>query len=79
MSVQIAARLPADIAEFVDREVAEGRASSGAAVVLRALERERRRTVTPAEHDISVLIASGSLSDLDGLARRAAALRLDIE
>ena len=76
MSVQIAVRLPDDIAAFVDAEVASGRATSRAAVVSRALVRERRRLT--AERDIAVLAGSGR-AELDDLARHAASVPLDVE
>ena len=43
MSKQIAVRLPDHLVEFVDGLVTDGEAKSRAAVVTRALERERRR------------------------------------
>ena len=43
MSKQIAVRLPEELVEFVDATVSAGKARSRAAVVTRALERERRR------------------------------------
>jgi Arc/MetJ-type ribon-helix-helix transcriptional regulator len=45
MSKQIAVRLPDDLVEFVDPMVSTGRQRSRAAVVTRALERERRRAM----------------------------------
>ncbi|MGH3556510.1 YlcI/YnfO family protein, partial [Mycobacterium sp.] len=43
MSTQIAVRLPDEIVAFIDDEVRGQHARSRAAVVVRALERERRR------------------------------------
>lgn len=77
MSKQIAVRLPDDIVEFVDRVVSEGEASSRAAVVRRALERERRRSV--AARDATVLAQAGDDADMDRLARYAASAPVDLE
>lgn len=77
MSTQIAVRLPDDIVDFLDREVSEKRAPSRAAVVLRALERERRRHV--AARDAAILAASEPDRDLDALAQFAAKLAADID
>ncbi len=68
MSKQIAVRLPDELVEFVDSAVASG-ARSRAAVVTRALERERRRVV--AEKDAEILARSGPDPELAGLAERA--------
>jgi Arc/MetJ-type ribon-helix-helix transcriptional regulator len=70
MSKQIAVRLPVDLVRFVDEIVEAGDASSRAAVVTRALERERRRSV--AARDAKVLAAAGPDPDLAGLAEFAA-------
>jgi Arc/MetJ-type ribon-helix-helix transcriptional regulator len=43
MSTQIEIRLPAAVVEFIDAEVAAGRARSRSAFILRALEREHHR------------------------------------
>ena len=69
MSRQIAVRLPDDIVEFIDLLIQRGEASSRAAVVARALERERRRQV--AEQDAAILARLGDDPDLDGLAEYA--------
>jgi Arc/MetJ-type ribon-helix-helix transcriptional regulator len=73
MSKQIAVRLPDELVEFVDREVAAGDARSRASVVTRALERERRRSV--AEKDAEILARSGPDGELAGLAEYAAGVR----
>jgi len=65
MSTQIAVRLPDPVVEFLDREVSAGRASSRAAVVASALEREMRRLL--AERDVEILQREGASDDLDGL------------
>ena len=70
MTKQIAVRLPEDLADFIDREVGEGRAASRATIVIRALERERRRAL--AARDVAILVAVGSESDWDGLTEYAA-------
>ena len=75
MSKQIAVRLPDDLVEFVDGVVESGQQRSRAAVVLRALERERRRTI--AARDVQILAASGEDPDLAGLAEHAAGLPID--
>lgn len=70
MSKQIAVRLPEDLVEFVDSAVASGRARSRASVVVRALERERRRAV--AEQDAAILARTGPDPELRGLAEHTA-------
>ncbi|MBK8462785.1 MAG: antitoxin [Nigerium sp.] len=75
MSTQIAVRLPDDLASFVDAEVASGRAASRAAVVTRALERERRHQAALA--DIEILKRTDD--DFDELAEHAARLPIDLD
>jgi Arc/MetJ-type ribon-helix-helix transcriptional regulator len=75
MSTQIAVRLPDDLVAFVDDLVRHGDAASRAAVVSRALERERRRNV--AERDAAILAREGTDTDLDSLAKHAAATSMD--
>ena len=76
MSTQIAVRLPEELVEFIDRLVADGRAPSRAAVVSRALHRERRREI--AARDAAILSGAESQDDdLDALARHAARTPLD--
>ncbi|WP_434142134.1 ribbon-helix-helix domain-containing protein [Leucobacter sp. gxy201] len=65
MSTQIAVRLPERMVEFLDNAVAEGRASSRAALVSSAIEREMRRML--AERDVELLQRHGAADDLDGL------------
>ncbi|OBI40425.1 antitoxin [Mycobacterium kyorinense] len=77
MSTQIAVRLPDEVVAFLDREVSEKRATSRAAVVLRALERERRRQI--AARDAAILTATEPDRDLDALAQFAAKLATDID
>jgi len=75
MSTQIAVRLPDDLVAFVDELVRHGDATSRAAVVSRALERERRRRVV--ERDAAILARAGTDTDLDSLAEYAAATSMD--
>lgn len=75
VSAQIAVRLPEELVEFIDRLVADGRASSRAAVVSQALQRERRREL--AARDAAILAADGEDDDLDALAEHAARTPLD--
>lgn len=75
MSRQIAVRLADDLVEFVDDVVASGRERSRAAVVTRALERERRRVV--AAQDAEILAMTGPDPDLAGLAGYASRVSLD--
>lgn len=75
MSKQIAVRLDDDLVEFVDEIVGDGRARSRAAVVARALKRERRRMA--AARDAEILEATGPDPELDGLAEHAARLAVD--
>jgi Arc/MetJ-type ribon-helix-helix transcriptional regulator len=75
MSTQIAVRLPDDLVAFVDDLVSHGVATSRAAVVSRALERERRRKV--AERDAAILASAGTDTDLDSLAEYAVATSMD--
>lgn len=77
MTRQIAVRLPEDIVDFIDRMVGEGRESSRAAVVTRAVERERRRQV--AAQDARILSKAGSADDLDDLAKYAASTPVDVD
>ncbi|MDQ6522686.1 ribbon-helix-helix domain-containing protein [Nocardioides sp. LHD-245] len=65
MSTQIAIRLPDDMVAFLDRRVAEGRATSRAAIVSAAIEREIRRHA--AEQDAQILRARGASDELDDL------------
>ena len=75
MSKQIAVRLPDDLVDFLDEVVGSGQAGSRAAVVTRALKRERRRMV--AMRDAQILAATGPDPELQGLADYAAEVRLD--
>jgi Arc/MetJ-type ribon-helix-helix transcriptional regulator len=70
MSKQIAVRLPEELVEFVDEVVGSGSERSRAAVVARALERERRRVI--AARDAEILARTGPDPELEGLAEYAA-------
>ena len=69
MSTQIAVRLPDEMVAFLDGEVTSHRASSRAALVLRALERERRRQI--AARDAEILAQVSDRDDVDSLATYA--------
>ena len=75
MSKQIAVRLSDELVLFLDQVVESGRERSRAAVVSRALERERRRAA--AERDVAILAASGPDPELAGLAGYAT--EVDVE
>jgi Arc/MetJ-type ribon-helix-helix transcriptional regulator len=72
MSKQIAVRLPDELVDFVDEVVGSGGGRSRAAVVTRALERERRRAVTA--RDAEILAGTGPDPELAGLAEHAVGL-----
>jgi Arc/MetJ-type ribon-helix-helix transcriptional regulator len=65
MTTQIAVRLPDEMVAFLDRTVATGKASSRAALVAAAVEREMRRQA--AEQDVQALRQHGADDDLDDL------------
>jgi antitoxin MazE3 len=77
MSKQIAVRLPDELVDFIDDLVRAGEGKSRAAVVVRALERERRRAV--AERDAQILAVVGDDPELAGLAGYVAGLPLEID
>ncbi len=72
MSKQIAVRLADELVDFVDELVESGAERSRAAVVSRALERERRRAI--AARDAAILARTGPDPELEGLAEHAAGL-----
>jgi Arc/MetJ-type ribon-helix-helix transcriptional regulator len=72
MSKQIAVRLPDELVDFVDEIVGSGAGRSRAAVVTRALERERRRVV--AARDAQILARTDPDPELAGLAEHAVGL-----
>ncbi len=65
MTTQIAVRLPDEMVAFLDQSVASGKATSRAALVARAVEREMRRHA--AQQDAEVLNRVGPEDDLDAL------------
>jgi Arc/MetJ-type ribon-helix-helix transcriptional regulator len=75
MSKQIAVRLTDELVAFVDDVVHSGRAPSRAAVVTRALQRERRRMI--AARDAEILTQAGTDPELDAVAAHAAGLAID--
>lgn len=77
MSKQIAVRLDDRLVEFVDAQVSEGSARSRAAVVARALERERRRVI--ASRDAEILARTAPDPGLEALARQASQVPLDLD
>jgi Arc/MetJ-type ribon-helix-helix transcriptional regulator len=77
MSKQIAVRLPDDLVDFVDTLIKDGKASSRATVVTRALERERRRAI--AAQDAAILERAGRDADMDRLAEHVVGASLDLE
>ena len=77
MSKQIAVRLPDDLVDFVDSIVTNGAERSRAAVVTRALERERRRTI--AARDAEILASAGPDADLAALADHSVRVPVDVE
>jgi len=77
MSTQIAVRLPDDVVAFVDELVRAGQATSRAAVVTTALERERRRQI--AAKDAAILAAAGTDADLDALAEHVVQMPVDLD
>lgn len=65
MSTQIAVRLPEEMVAFLDKAVADGKATSRAALVSAAVEREMRRQA--AETDAAILRKEGAADDLDAV------------
>ena len=77
MSKQIAVRLPDDLVDFMDELVARGAEQSRATIVLRALQRERRRLGTL--RDIEILKRTSPDPELDALAAYSARLPIDLD
>lgn len=75
MSRQLTVRLPDELVEFIDQRVERGEATSRAAVVAAAVDRERRREIAARDAEILARVASGD--DLDDLAAFAAGTPLD--
>lgn len=76
MSTQIAVRLPDELVRFLDDLVSDGRATSRADVVARALRRERRRELAARDAVILARLVHED-DDLDDLAAHAARTPLD--
>lgn len=76
MSIQIAIRLDDDVVHWVDEVVAHGEASGRAALIERALRRERRRMA--AERDAAIYAASAG-PELDAIVKATSRRRLDID
>jgi Arc/MetJ-type ribon-helix-helix transcriptional regulator len=76
MSKQIAVRLADELVDYVDELVASGGERSRAAVVSRALERERRRAI--AARDAEILTRTGPDGELQRLAEHAVGLPSDL-
>ena len=74
MSRQLTVRLADDLVDFIDRRVKDGKASSRAAVIAAAVDRERRRAI--AERDAAILVKTASGDDLDDLAAYASRAEL---
>jgi Arc/MetJ-type ribon-helix-helix transcriptional regulator len=77
MSKQIAVRLPDALVDFVDEVVDSGVANSRAAVVARAVERERRRVL--AARDAEILARSGPDHELEALAEHVVEMPRDLD
>jgi Arc/MetJ-type ribon-helix-helix transcriptional regulator len=71
MTTQITVRIPDDLVEFLDSQVAAGAASSRASLVAQAIERERRHRVALQDAEIYARIADDA--DLAAFTRAATA------
>lgn len=77
MSRQLTVRLADDLVEFIDRRVRRGAATSRAAVIAAAVERERRLEIARRDAEILAGARTGDdLDDLDDLAAYAARAEL---
>ena len=76
MEERITVRLSTELVAFVDVLMARGEADSRTAVIVRALERERRGEL--AVRDAAILGCGGADADLDSLAEYAAGIPLDL-
>jgi predicted transcriptional regulator len=77
MSTQITVRIPDDLARFVDEAATAENASGRAAIVTRALARERRRLA--AERDAAIYAGRVDDPELDAVSEYAARQLLDID
>jgi Arc/MetJ-type ribon-helix-helix transcriptional regulator len=76
MTTQITVRLPDGDVAFIDAQVAHGAAASRAALVARAIERERRAVA--AERDAAIYATSGDDADLASFTSAAASATRDL-
>jgi Arc/MetJ-type ribon-helix-helix transcriptional regulator len=82
MTTQIAVRLPDELLEYIDQEVASGAAPSRASVVIRALRRDRQRRRAEADARIYADLAARGTDDpddLDGLVAWSNRQPLDLD
>ncbi|GGM22035.1 hypothetical protein ACFFX1_00955 [Dactylosporangium sucinum] len=79
MTTQIAVRLPDEIVEYVDALVAAGAARSRAAVVLRALERDRQEHMAERDARIYAALQGDDRDDFDGMASWSVRQSMDID
>ncbi|MET7396035.1 YlcI/YnfO family protein [Dactylosporangium sp. NPDC005572] len=79
MTTQIAVRLPDELIEYVDALVASGAARSRAAVVLRALERDRQEHIAEKDARIYAALQGDDPDDFDGMAAWAVRQPMDID
>jgi metal-responsive CopG/Arc/MetJ family transcriptional regulator len=77
MSRQVAVRLPDDLVEFLDETVRVEEAPGRAAIVARALSRERRRLI--AERDARIYAAHGDDETLAEFVDRSASAPMDVD
>jgi metal-responsive CopG/Arc/MetJ family transcriptional regulator len=77
MSTQIAVRLPDDLVRFLDETVREEHAQGRAAIVARALARERRRLI--AERDARIYAQHGEDETLGSFVDQSASAPLDVD
>jgi Arc/MetJ-type ribon-helix-helix transcriptional regulator len=77
VSTQIAVRLPDEMVDYLDRLVADGKATSRASIVEHALAREIRRHI--AAKDAAILADLGPDQDMESLAAYAARQQLDVD
>ncbi len=76
MSVQIAVRLDDEVVRWLDEIVSHGGASGRAALIERALRRERRRMA--AERDAEIYAASAD-PELDAIVKATSRRRLETD
>lgn len=79
MSTQITIRIPDDLAEFVDRQVSEGKVSSRAEAVTRALALHRQRDEALQDLEVIKAFDGAPYPDLAGLADASATADVDLD